>query len=229
MKRRYKLLLIITFGALLTIIINHFSVASKISFVALGDGLSLGVTPYSLVGPSYNDYLKDNLIENNKLENYNFDFCLKHFKLDEINIMLEKNYVGKSKQKPIKQILASADLITIAFGEDELADISLKTKITKEYIENFINSYELLINNIRSFNDKQIIIVGLYPAFNMDKNTVITINEQLSKLAVKYKTNFLDILPVSLNNSYYLQSTSYYMSYKAHQVIANLIEKELMN
>ena len=61
MKRRYKLLLIIIFGALLTFLINFITVKDKINLVSLGDGFSLGMTPYNVAGPSFNDYLKENI------------------------------------------------------------------------------------------------------------------------------------------------------------------------
>ena len=57
MKRRYKLLLIIVIGSVLAIVIYFQVHSSKLNLVAIGDGFSLGMTPYNVVGISFNDYL----------------------------------------------------------------------------------------------------------------------------------------------------------------------------
>ena len=59
LKRRYKLLLIILIGGAITFLINTTSVKSKIDLVSIGDGLSLGMTPYNVAGNSFNDYIKE--------------------------------------------------------------------------------------------------------------------------------------------------------------------------
>ncbi len=61
MKRRYKLLLIILIGAILTIFINSLRVTSKTNLTSIGDGFSIGMTPYNVAGTSFNDYLKEKL------------------------------------------------------------------------------------------------------------------------------------------------------------------------
>ena len=81
MKRRYKLLLIISVGALATILINFVTFKNKISLVSLGDGFSLGMTPYNVAGPSFNDYLKENLESQKKLDSYNNEFSQAHLRL----------------------------------------------------------------------------------------------------------------------------------------------------
>ena len=78
MKRRYKLLLIILLGVIFTFLINFITVKDKINLVSLGDGFSLGMTPYNVAGPSFNDYLKENLENKNKLGTYNNEFSIAH-------------------------------------------------------------------------------------------------------------------------------------------------------
>lgn len=229
MKRRYKLLLIIVIGSVLTYFISFSTKKSKINLVALGDGISLGMTPYNVIGYSFNDYLKEYLEESNNLNNYNKDFCISHLTINQLKNILANNIIGQNSRLPIKQVIAQADILTIAIGEDEFADLSLKTKIKEDDIDNFIKTYENFINEIRMFYDKKIVIVSLYPAYKMSKNNTIEINDKLSKLAVKYKLKYIDILPISLNSNYYLQQTSYYMNYKAHKKISeNIIRFEIL-
>ncbi len=226
MKRRYKLLLIILLGCLITIIIYFSATSTNKNIVALGDGLSLGMTPYHVAGLSFNDYLRDYLENRHDLASFNQEFCAEHLTIDKLNTYLEKNVLSKSN-KPIKQIIDQADIVTLAIGLDELALISLQTNDLDEYIANFILTYKNVLNEIRTFYQKDLIIIGLYPAYNLDKNTVITINQKLQELAVTFNTDFLDILAISLNKDYYLQPTSYYFNYQAHKLISQKIIKML--
>ena len=228
MKRRYKLLIIIFIGSVLTFLIYFsFSHINKINIVAIGDAIALGMTPYNVEGISYNDYLRDYYENKNVLHDYNKEFAINHLTIDKLSYLLEKNISGDTTHKNIKQVIAQASIITIAIGEDEFADISLRTKEYDRYIDNFLLNYKNVLATIRSFYDKTIIILGVYPAYNLDKNTVININNKIKELSLTYETKFLDLLPVSLNNNYYLQPTSYYMNYQAHQKIYQDILKLL--
>lgn len=228
MKRRYKLLLIIVSGIIITIIINSITLKNKITLVSLGDGFSLGMTPYNVAGSSFNDYLKEILDENNKLDEYNNEFSQAHLKIHELNEILEDNTLGKFTRIPIKQTIAKAEILTISIGLDELADASLEGNITIDILENYLKEYNNLLETIRNFYDKKIIIIGLYPAYNFDRNDAIEVNNSLKKLAGKFNSQFLDILPFYLNNEYFLDKTSYYMNYKAHEKIAILLEEMIL-
>lgn len=228
MKRRYKLLLIIVSGIIITIIINSITLKNKITLVSLGDGFSLGMTPYNVAGSSFNDYLKEILDENNKLDEYNNEFSQAHLKIHELNEILEDNTLGKFTRIPIKQTIAKAEILTISIGLDELADASLEGNITIDILENYLKEYNNLLETIRNFYDKKIIIIGLYPAYNFDRNEAIEVNNSLKKLAGEFNSQFLDILPFYLNNEYFLDKTSYYMNYKAHEKIATLLEEMIL-
>ena len=228
MKRRYKLLLIIVSGIIITIIINSITLKNKITLVSLGDGFSLGMTPYNVAGSSFNDYLKEILEENNKLDEYNNEFSQAHLKIHELNEILEDNTLGKFTRIPIKQTIAKAEILTISIGLDELADASLEGNITIDILENYLKEYNNLLETIRNFYDKKIIIIGLYPAYNFDRNDAIEVNNSLKKLAGEFNSQFLDILPFYLNNEYFLDKTSYYMNYKAHEKIATLLEEMIL-
>lgn len=228
MKRRYKLILIITVGAILTLLVNTITVDNKIMLVSIGDGLSLGMTPYKVAGTSFNDYLKEELESKKKLQGYNNEFSQSYLTIHELNEYIEDNLVGKFTRVPIKQTLAKADVITISIGIDEFAQKSLQNTINNEQIESYINEMKLLLKSIREFYDKKIIIIGLYPAYNFEKKDVIEVNNKLKKEAGKYNCLFYDIYPFYLNNSYFLTNTSYYINYLAHQKIASDLLKMLL-
>lgn len=220
MKRRYKLLLIILIGSLLTLLIYFREKESRVNLVAIGDGLAQGMTAYNVVGLSFNDYLSQVYENKNNLNSFNKEFSWDHLTIDKLNYLLNTNALSPKSKIPIKQIIEQADILTIAIGLDDFADISLRTHEYDKYINDYINNYKSVLATIRSFYSNKIIILGIYPAYNLDKNTVITINQHLQKLAFENDAKFLDLLSISLNRKYYLLPTSYYLSYEAHQKIA---------
>lgn len=221
MKRRYKLLLIIIIGSVITILINFWTFKNKINLVALGDGLSEGMTSYNVAGPSFNDYLKEELESKKLLGTYNNEFSKTHLTINELNEYLEDNVLGKFTREPIKQTIAKADIITLSIGLDEFADYSLQNNLNHVLFEEYLNEITIFLQAIREFYDKKIIIIGLYPAYKFEQKEAYEVNDSLRKIAGIYNCQFLDILPYYLNNSYYLDKTSYYLNYKAHKQVAN--------
>ena len=223
MKRRYKLLLIIVIGAALTILINCITIKNKVTIVSLGDGLSLGFTPYNVAGPSFNDYLRDYAEQKNILDNYNHEFSIINLTIHELNELLEDNTLGDFSKTPIKQIIASADIITLCIGLDEFSFLSTKKNLTTATKENYLKEMTLFLKSIREFYDKKIIVVGLYPCVDFSQREAIEINQKLQKIAGTYNAHFLDIIAYQLNPQYVFNN-SYYLNYLGHQKIAeNLI------
>ena len=216
MKRRYKLLIIILLGIILTIFINSMHVTSKPSLVSLGDGLSIGMTPYNVVGTSFNDYLKDKL----KIDAYNTEFSYSNQTIHELNEHITNNSVGKISKTPIKQTIAKASIITLAIGIDEFASKSLTEEISLDLIDTYLFEINTFLSSIREFYDKDILVLGLYPANNFSKKDAIEVNSKLKTLCGKHNAFFLDIIALSLHEEYYLQETSYYINYKAHKEIS---------
>ena len=64
---KYKIGIIIIFGILLTSLIYFHTTEDKINILALGDGISTGMTIYHVEGYDYNEYLTESLNEENKL------------------------------------------------------------------------------------------------------------------------------------------------------------------
>lgn len=221
MKRRYKLLLIITIGSALTIFINFITFHNKINLVAIGDGFSQGMTSYNVAGPSFNDYLKEKLENQKVLGTYNNEFSKVHLSINQLNEFLEENTLGKFTREPIKQTIANADILTLCIGLDEFASHSLQNDLTTELIDEYLSEVTLFLQTIREFYDKKIIIIGLYPAYKFNQKDAYKVNDSLRKISGTYDCQFLDILPYYLNDSYYLDKTSYYLNYKAHSKIAD--------
>ena len=65
-----KILLIAMLGTILSFVIYFYTKSDKITLVTLGDGLSMGMTPYNIEGYSFNDYLKEDYKLKHKLKKY---------------------------------------------------------------------------------------------------------------------------------------------------------------
>ncbi len=227
MKRRYKLLLIIIIGIVITILISYQNPDTKVKIMAISDGIGMGMTPYNIVGISFNDYLANYYEKSSNLSTYNKDFMISHLTIDELKEYLEKNTKGRISNVPIKQTINNSNIITISIGVEQFADLSLRTKDFTKYINKYIEDYKFVLANIRTFYDKEIIILGLYPTFNFSKNDTLIVNRKLEQIALTTNSKFLDLLPISLNKKYYLKANSYYMNYEAHQKIYRDILKIL--
>lgn len=218
MKRRYKLLLIVLIGGIITFLININIKEEKLNLVALGDSFCLGYIDKKTPGISFNDYLKDKL----KVNNYNNEFCSQNLTISALNNMLDKNTIGKKKKIPIKQIINQADLLTIAIGVDEFYYYSIFSNLDKN---NYLKEYNKLIKNIRSFYNNRIIIISLYPFIGIDKNTILDINEGLKRIAMNNNTEYIDIFAYTLNKDYFYNNETIYLNYRAHKNIAKTINK----
>ena len=65
-----KIIIIALLGSILSIIIYFYTRKEEINIVSLGDGISIGMTPYNIEGYSYNDYLKNTYDNIHKLNKY---------------------------------------------------------------------------------------------------------------------------------------------------------------
>ena len=221
MKRRYKLLIIILISSVFTYIIFFINRSNKISLVAIGDGISSGETSFNIDGVSYNDYLKDYFYNKNLLKKFNNNYSYKNYKLKDI-----LNDVNNNSNK-INQILHYADIITISFGEEELTKLAITKDLDLNYIKEFIDNYDKLLNIIKNISDSKIILVGLYENSYLDNSKIIIINSELSNIANKYNITFINISDLLLDKDYYVSKDNFYFNYKGHKEIAKLIINSL--
>lgn len=227
MKLKYKIFIIVFIGTIFTIFISSKTMDQKVTVVAIGDGLSLGMTSYDMVGVSYNDYLTDDLEKKDVLQNFNNEYSIEHQTIEELYMALDKNEKGHKTNVAIKQTLAKAEVITLGIGMDEFVDYSIKNKLNDERIEKFLQYFNAVLKNIRSFYDKELIVISLYPIYGLDKNTIFSINQRILEITHQNKAKFLDIMALSLNPEYYADGTSYYMNYKGHLAIYKQLIKLL--
>lgn len=218
-----KIIFIILIGIIITFIIYNQNKNQDIYFMTLGDGLSTGMTAYNVEGYSYNDYIRDYLESEQKLEKYITGFSKTNQTVENLITSIENNYQLEETNLPIQQALAKSELITIGIGMDELANISLKTNIPTKEIEDYKKDMDHLLKLIRNFNDKKIYLLSLYKGYNISEEELNDMNSFLKQISEKYHLIYIDIQNITENPQYFLLNNSYYLNYKGHNEIANRI------
>ena len=217
-----QIILTIFIGILMAFIIYKITYHEEMNFLALGDGISLGLTAYNVKGYSYNDYLKDYFEDNTILREYISDFASVDETSKSLLNKISNNEVA-SNNMTIQQAISKAKIITISLGMDELNNLkTLKSKNISEYLTNM----EKIIKMIRNINkNNQVIITSLYETFKLSKDNVLKINNELNNLANKYNLKFVDISDVVLHKEFYMLPNNYYLNYKGHEYISELVKK----
>ncbi len=217
-----QIILTIFIGILMAFIIYKITYHEEMNFLALGDGISLGLTAYNVKGYSYNDYLKDYFEDNTILREYISDFA----SIDETSkSLLNKisNNEIASNNLTIQQAISKAKIITISLGMDELNNLkTLKNKNILEYISNM----EKIIKMIRNINkNNQVIITSLYETSKLSKDNILKINNELQNIANKYHLEYIDIAMITSHKEFYMLPNNYYLNYKGHEYISELVKK----
>ncbi len=224
---KYKILTIIFLGILFTTLIYFYTDKDNLNYLALGDGLSTGMTSYHVEGYNYNDYMIEYLNENNQLEEYYKNFNEIDETASSLVNKINNNIENIDQNIKIKQAIKEADIITIALGMDELNNYAKKNNLGSTKINGFIKKYEQVLKQIRRLNDKKVYVLGLYETSNIKKSKISKINEEIKNLCSKYKAIFIDLSSITEYKEFFANKKDYYLTYKGQEYIFNLIRNEL--
>ena len=234
-------------SAIIIFIIYQITSKENITYLALGDGIAKGQTPFDTFGESYTDYVYKYLSKKKETNNNFKTFTKSDYRItDLINDINSVETIKQQDNLTITNLLKKADLITISIGSDELfyklkqhndkIKIGNKQKII-EYVDEMFKDMDKLIKTIREYNKKPIILVGYYnpiPFSETNKTTMDTIfnyidlkfNELLGK-----NIYYVDIYEIFKNKEYYLPNkNNVFPSLEGYNLISNeiikLIEEE---
>ena len=122
MKKHIKLFVFIATLLLVFGIYNLLKGNSeKINYIALGDSVAEGMNPYGAVGYGYPDYVKDELLKNEKLKFYTKGFSKSGYTIENVKNDIENNkiIIVDDKKVSIKQSLRESDVVTISIGAND--------------------------------------------------------------------------------------------------------------
>ena len=222
---RKKIIAIALLGGVLSVIIYFFTQNNDITIVSIGDGISLGMTPYGIEGLSFNDYLKEDYQTKHELKTYIHEFASAGKTTKELiyEIKENKSLVIKNEQIEIKQAINHADILTIAIGMDELAHQKITNQIKNEYLDDI----EELLSMIKMLNQKKVIVISLYTWGKNDILTIEKLNASLRDITLTNNFIFIDINKILMPEKYYLSQDSYYINYLGHKAIYEELKKWL--
>ncbi len=217
-----KIIIITLLGSILSIIIYFYTRKEEINIVSLGDGISIGMTPYNIEGYSYNDYLKNTYDNIHKLNKY-YEFGSFGKTARELIYEIKENKTKSFKEDKIEiqRAINEADILTISIGMDELSEDKITKQMILEY-EDDIKELFSMINTSLLFN---IFIIGLYTIKKEELASIERLNAILREEAINNNFIFIDITNIVNKKEYYLDSKSYYINYQGHLAIYNEIKK----
>ena len=148
----------------------------KIYYLALGDSVAEGINEEGLVGKGYADFIKEYLDDEGRLKFYTKRFAKSGYTIDDLKNDIENNSMIEVNGKKIyiQDALKEADLITLTIGANDLIhglDLNnYTTKLayldeTKKELDAILEKLEGLIELIRQYNDKQLLVTGYYNPF----------------------------------------------------------------
>ena len=203
----------------MTIIIYNLIPPKQVYFLPLGDKQAMGYTNNNIKGYSYNDYLNDYLQTNCHKVTYNDKYLDEHETTSSLLLKLNNNYQEKNTNLSIIQSISKSSLITLWLGMQEL---SYHQDIDTYIIDEYINRIDKILKFIRHYNNKEIIIIGLY--YYKDAPSI---NEQIIKLAQKYNVTYISPDDITNHPSFFFIPKSYELNYKGHSYIYKLIKRAL--
>ncbi len=227
-------------------LIYYFNHDTKITYLALGDSLSVGIDSNGNTNYGYSNYLANYLKEHDNLNYYTNDFASTTARIDDLlyNLEINQTITIDNTKISLKKCLQDADLVTLSIGmNDLLADLTLSTtsvdNLSNEEIttisDSIIKDLEELFKEIRKYCKKQIIFLNYYNPYITSSPSLdrlfTYINNNTEQLTVKYNIDYIDIYtPFKNNNSYLSNPTNIYPTTTAYNFIANkIIEKHLSN
>lgn len=238
---KLKKILIFFIVLFLCFIIFKCTFDNKLDYLALGDDLSKGKTPFGNYGKSFTDFFAQYLINKNKLKSYNNKFVEENYRTTDLikDMKLGKSIVFNNKKININQAIVNAELITISIG---LNDIFYKLNYNNirnnqintifSYIDEMFNDIYILLANIRKLNDCKIFVIGFYNHLNgtnSNEKEIINkifryINENFIKIEQIKKVYYVDIKEGFAKKSYYLPNNKMaYPSLEGYNYISTKI------
>ena len=231
-----KKLIIFFLAVPLLIIIYFLTYNEQYNYLAIGDALAKGHTPFDTYSKSYIDYLYDYLKTNHKNAKLNKDYTSEDLRIKDL-ISLVTN--TKEETNNLPWLIKEADIITISIGSEELFSKLRSNYIIEnnssnfEYIDNMFIDLQKLLIEIKKLNKKPIYIIGYYNPIIENEENKSYINNLFNYLDIKFKS-------LENNNVYYIEinksfseKTSYlpklnnaFPSLEGYQYVANrIIEK----
>jgi len=213
-------------------IIYNLTTDSKIYYLTLGDSISGGINVYGVKQYGYSDYVREYLIEKDKLKYYNNTFTDSDYRITDLLRMIEYNETKNinGKEISINQLLKKADIITLSVGMNELY---YKLNINNENIYNYMNELlkdmKELLEHINRFNHKKVFVLGYYN-IGVAQEYINYINTKLRRIVINQGFEYVDLSNIFDNNPVYFdKSGNFIPNNEGYLKISKIIVEKLEN
>ena len=190
MKKHIKLVVFLISLLIVFVIFKVFQKENnKVYYIALGDSISEGMTPYRNIDYGYPDYIRDYYNQNKKLKFYTKKYSKSGYKIKDIKYDIESNKTIEvdNKKVHLKEALRNSDLVTLTIGANDfihtinIRDInsSLDIEKSKKKADEIELKLKELLTLIKQYAKKQIIVTGYFNPFPTDENNKEIINEMV--------------------------------------------------
>lgn len=214
MKKIFFLLLTI----LIIVVIYILNIDSKIYVFSIGDSIAIGKVDLKDSVYSYDDFIKKEFDDDNKLEKYVNTYQKPSLRMNDVinDINSNKKIAYSNKTYNIKNILIKSDLVIISINNDVILDkISNYYNINELYTwgDEIIIEYEKMINLIRNYCKEKVIVVGNYYPNNFESNNEIVdfihyLNSEFLEISQIYNVDYINTYTL-LNKDNLLIGTNY--------------------
>ena len=234
-----KKILCLLIICLLVYTIYYFNHTDKITYISIGDSLSVGIDSNGNTNYGYSNYLSNYLKDKDLLKSYNNYFSTSGTRIVDLENKLETNWTIKKdgKSLSLKKCLREAELVTLSVGMDDiLTELTLST-VTVENLSNkeittivdkIIEELDALFKELRKYAKEDIIFIGFYNPLEEESLTTERLYTYLitktKALCKTYDIEYLDIYNLFKRNKNYIDNpTNIYPTTEAYQMIATKI------
>ena len=227
MKKHIKLVVFLISLLIVFVIFKVFQKENnKVYYIALGDSISEGMTPYRNIDYGYPDYIRDYYNQNKKLKFYTKKYSKSGYKIKDIKYDIESNKTIEvdNKKVHLKEALRNSDLVTLTIGINDFFDRINSNNIeiiisdipkSKKTIDSIKNDLKDLIILIQKFVKNNIIVTGYYnpyPRLTEYKEEIDELvkyyNYEIEEMCDELVINYVNIFDIFEENKELLPNPS---------------------
>lgn len=156
----------------------------------------------------YNEYLKEYLVNSNRLNDFNDFFHISSITELYKDIRNNRTFRNNNKDYYFKKVLRESDVLVINVGMKDLSDIfdRYDMSINNIYFNELYSNIERLIKEIKKYAYGKIIFLGYYNPYNYyDANIdryFYEIDNKLNRLFTDKNITYISTYEVMKNNRY---------------------------
>lgn len=231
---KMKIFLIVIFMCFILLISYIRLNKQEINYTLLGDK---EIFSNNIVSKNFADLIYDEMKENKNFGFYSKDFIKEDIRIIDVINQIQNN--EKINNIRIQNILSRTDILLLNIGNNEinykLSNLDPEEnndRVAYEYLDEVFNDFEELLNIIRKYDKKNIIILGYYNDTNNPNNDKYYeyINKKINNYSNKNNIQFINLQVIlNKNEDYITKSTPVYITNEGNLAIFNKIYRKITN